>query len=268
MLMVFLTTTCAIVVFQAISVRDIARTYRSVVVRHKLLYIKLSLASLVLWIGTFLIPIDFEPFSVILAVMGFPSLCVGISAYRATKRTSELVKCMFLALNLVLFYLLYSMLYDGWKYFVFCVSNAAVGLAMFTYLRLSSEMLDGGFTASQIVAVRFWSLWLYSLIYAIYDHQFKSITLDTMLYTGALGLVSMILPIYFIQKSVAVLGADKTSVLVGFTPLVVIALEWVFHHEMDFVGIVPAALLPVIIIAFAIHERRMQATAQRTPSPA
>ena len=55
MLMVFLTTSYAIVAFHAVNVGRIASMYRTLWASHRLRYLQLNIAQLVAWIGGFLI---------------------------------------------------------------------------------------------------------------------------------------------------------------------------------------------------------------------
>lgn len=265
MLMVFLTTTYAIVVFQAINARHIVPMYRALVRHHKLAYLQLLVTQLIVWLGTFLIPAYFMPSSLLITTAGVASLCGCASVYFATRRMSVALHGALLALSLALFYLLYTTRCGGWMYLVFVASTLVVGLAAFAGLRFSSNILDRGLTASQVLVARFWLLWLISLVYVIWKNELPRITLNAALDTGVLGLVSVILPIYFLQKSVEVLGTDRTGIFLGFAPLAVVALEYVFLNELDEVGAVPAALLPAITIAFALYEHhRKPATIAKT----
>ena len=255
MLMVFLTTSYAIVAFHAVNVGRIASMYRTLWASHRLRYLQLNIAQLVAWIGGFLIPIYFSPSSLLVSGMSVTSLCGCMSIYATSRRRSALVNAVLLALNLLLFYLLYLNVYRGWTYIVFCVSTLSVGLAMFAILRLSSDLQTGGLTSSQILAARTWLLWMIPLMYVIVDRQFASITPAVLRDTAVLGLMSLILPLYFLQRSIASLGPDKTGILIGFTPMVIVGFELIFLKSVQVPDVVGAVILPVIIVGFALYER-------------
>ncbi len=256
MLMVFLTTSYAIVLLHLVNARGIVGVYRRLISDHKLAYLRLNIALLVVWIGTFLIPIYFTPSSLLIAVMGLSGLCGLISRYIAARQTSTLVNTVLVGLTLALYYLLYLRVYSGWTYAAFVSSTLVVGLVGYAALRFSADMLTYGFSSPQILAVRFWLLWLISLVFVLVGHQYELVTVRSALYTGGLGLVSMILPIFFLQKAIEKLGPNRTGVLLGFTPLVVVVLEFIWFREMTDIGVVPALLMPAITIGFAIYDQR------------
>lgn len=255
MLMVFLTTSYSILIFHALTYRDIGSVYRKILSSSKMVYFQLNIALLVGWAGTFLIPIYFTPSALLVSSMSISSLGGSLSSYLKTRRRSDLVECCLLAANLVLFYILYANQYHGWKYVSFVASTAVVGVALYASLRLFGYFHDNGFTALQISAIRFWALWVISLSMVISQGEFAVLTPKAMLYTAALGLVSMVLPLYFLQRSIGSLGSDKTGILVGFTPIVAIILERLVHDETTIFDAVPAILLPVIILTFLVYGR-------------
>jgi drug/metabolite transporter (DMT)-like permease len=96
------------------------------------------------------------------------------------------------------------------------------------------------------------------LMYVIVDRQFASITPAVLRDTAVLGLMSLILPLYFLQRSIASLGPDKTGILIGFTPMVIVGFELVFLKSVQVPDVVGAVILPVIIVGFALYERSAQ----------
>lgn len=256
MLVVLLTTTYAIMAFQAVNARHVATLHKNLIRQHKSLWLRLNLVLLTVSMGAFLIPIYFTPFAAVFATTSLPTLYILISAYRTTRRTSTLLNSIIFAAAIVVFYMRYTIDYRGWQLTGFCVATAVVGLGCFASLRLSGRMVEHGFTPSQIAGSRLWLLWLASLSYAVYDHELTAINSEIMLSTAVLAVTSIILPVYCLQKSIAVLGPDKTGVLIGFTPMVVLVMEFVFLHEIDTAGVAPAVLVPVITVVFAFYQWR------------
>lgn len=266
MVMILLSTTYAIVLFQVVNRRQIVPVYKSLLANHKIPYLKLNVALLVCWVGTFLIPIYFSPSALVLTALSMTGLCGSAALYRSTRRRSKLVKCSLLVANLALFYGLSSSTYSGWWFGVFIVATLATGLATYLSMVSLSSMLDCGLTSSQVVAVRFWLLWLVALFFVVKDGSYTAITPEVLLYTAGIGAVSLIIPIYCMQKSIEKLGAQKTGIYIGLTPIAVVAAEMLLLGDKDSTVVLPAVLLTVLIVGFAVYEQRVSKPAD-SPAP-
>jgi len=266
MLIVFLSTSYAILVFNAMIAKQIVPTYTQSVTKHPKPYLKLSVCLLVSWIGAFLIPIYFTPSALLFTFMSATSIGGCIGAYLSSRHRPELIKAALVATNLLAYYVLSATVYHGWMLAAFIASTAAVGYAGFLNLRFAADMLTCGFTSKQVVATRFWLLWAVALTFVLADHLLDRITSEVITYTAFIGLVSMILPLYVLQKSIEKLGADRTGIFMGFTPLVVVAFEYAFFKEFDVLTVIPVAVLPAVIIGVSEYQRRGRAIAQRTSS--
>lgn len=255
MLIIFLSTSYSILVFNMLIAKQAVPTYLRVVRFHKKPYFKLSLTLLVSWTGTFLIPIYFSPSALLFTFMSILSIGGCIGTYRSTKSTPELVKAVLLSLNLLGYYALSATVYHGWTFAAFIASTMVVGYAGIVNNRNAAGMLGYGFTSKQVVAIRFWLLWSVGLAFVLADHLLSHITPELMLSTAAIGLISMILPMYFLQKAIEKIGPDRTGIFMGFTPLVVVAFEYFFFQEWDLLTVIPVAILPLVIIGCSMYQR-------------
>lgn len=266
MLVAFLSTSYAILVFNTMIAKQVAPTYVEVVAHHKMPYFKLSVLLLINWFGTFLVPIYFTPSALMFTVMSLN--CIGgcIGAYLGSRTTSDFVKAALLVVNLLVYYAMSATVYHGWMLVALIVSTVLAGSAGYASLRYSAALLAGGLTSKQIISVRFWLLWAVTLGFVLAHHLLDRITPSLMYYTGIIGVIAMVLPMYCLQKSVEKLGPDSTGTFMGFTPLVVVAFEYAVFGDFDIFTAIPVAVLPAVIIGVSAYQRRGRSLVQRTSS--
>lgn len=262
MLVAFLSTSYAILAFNAMIAKQVVPTYREVLSHSKKPYFMLSLTLLLNWIGTFLIPIYFTPSAQLFTVMSLN--CIGgcIGAYLGTRNNPDLVKAVLLSVNLLVYYALSATVYQGWMLVALIASTMTAGCAGYASLRYSAALLSNGLTSKQVIAVRFWLLWAATLVFVINSRLLSRITPGVLLWTALIGVAAMVLPLYFLQKSVETIGADRTGIYMGFSPLIVIAFEAAIFDELDLLTVLPIVVLPVVILGCEVYQRHWQRDTQ------
>jgi drug/metabolite transporter (DMT)-like permease len=113
-----------------------------------------------------------------------------------------------------------------------------------------------------VIAVRFWLLWAATLVFVINSRLLSRITPGVLLWTALIGVAAMVLPLYFLQKSVETIGADRTGIYMGFSPLIVIAFEAAIFDELDLLTVLPIVVLPVVILGCEVYQRHWQQDTQ------
>jgi hypothetical protein len=224
MLLIFMSTSFAILFFNLHRWRSVSTTYRRIFKLPKAL-IFINLLMLFQWLGSFLLPIYFSPAAFIISLFSTLSLLSSLMLYRSHKKTSHLVKLILLSLSLIGFYTMYYFVYPLASYLVFLFSSLSRGAIGYSYLRASAKLNQQNFSAMEILSFRFWLLWLASLAYVIYDHQFAQFSIIMIPPTLLIAAVTLIIPIYFSQKSIEKIGPDKSGLIFGFTPLAITLLE-------------------------------------------
>ncbi len=224
MLMIFIATSFTIVFFSAINFKSLFRTYRTLWF-HKIDYFLLCFFLFCMWFGSFAIPIYFSPtaflfpYMSLLATWGLLAKCFHVI------RRHNIIKLILLLINLSIFYGLIKRDYTNSQYVILIVSTIATGTTGFIYIKLSGKLNNLGLKASQVLAVRFWILWLFSLISCLVNKDFSAANLRVIGQCLVVSLFSLILPIYFSQKSIEKLGANLGAITMGFTPLACFAIE-------------------------------------------
>lgn len=140
------------------------------------------------------------------------------------------------------------------------ISSIASSIYMFYSRHMESNL---ALKSSQIVAVRFYLLILYSGIicfhhdYLIQIHNIRYI--DFLL----LALLSSIIPMYSIQKSISYIGPMKTSFIVPFTPVFTYLILFFTHHVQSMWLLFLLSLLTIILIYNSMHAGRISKANQQ-----
>ena len=67
------------------------------------------------------------------------------------------------------------------------------------------------------MAIRFWGIWLVSLYYVIQQHSLHTISIEYIKSTILLSIVTLILPLWVLQKAISALGVNKASDIFYFS---------------------------------------------------
>jgi hypothetical protein len=253
MLLIFMSTSFAILFFNVHRWKSVTDIYARII-KLRTAFIVINTLMLIQWFGSFLIPVYFSPAAFIISLFSILSLLSSYMLYRAQKKKSQLIKLLLLSLSLISFYIMYGFSYPGMLYLIFLFSTLSVGIVGYTYLRVSAKLNQQNFTAIEILSFRFWLLWLVSLAYVLYDHQFAQLDFIMIPQTLLIATVTLIIPIYFSQKSIEKIGPDKSGLIFGFTPLAITMMEhWVIKTPLDDNLIFSLSLL-LIIGGFFTYE--------------
>jgi drug/metabolite transporter (DMT)-like permease len=105
--------------------------------------------------------------------------------------------------------------------------------------------------STQVLALRFWMLWLFSLGLALY---FKQLAFSHYHYLPKIlfvSLITLLIPVYFLQKAMEKIGTSKTGIYVGLIPFTVVIIEIGFLHQH------PEFIIPAIIHAVIIFINQL-----------
>lgn len=222
-LMIFLSTTYAIIFFHIINFKKVKVLYSVIITKYKFIYFQLSSLLLGTWIGSFLIPIYFSPYAQKITYMNITALCGSFSLFMDKKRKIHLIKGLLLSLNLVFYYIFYANRYSDWLMLV--PATIVTGVCGFYYMKISEIFSRKNFSAIQILTVRFWLLWAVTFIYVLYKKEIPDITLKIVPETMIVGFSTLILQVYLAQKSIEKVGSSITGIFFGLTPIITIILQ-------------------------------------------
>jgi len=84
----------------------------------------------------------------------------------------------------------------------------------------------------QILSIRFFFLLILSF-FLLPSNIKELISFQSMLYMLMLTVTGMILPVYFLQKGIHIIGPEKNAVVVAFVPFLTLSFSVVFHQFFD-----------------------------------
>jgi hypothetical protein len=259
MFIVFLSTTYALVFFNVISIRTL-RSFYGRAWQHKSLFLALNVTVLIMWLGAFLIPIYFQSSIYLTSFMSITATLGTLSICQKTRDLANILKSIILVINLFLFYIASSRYFHNLNLVALIVCTLVTGIAGYCYIRVSAECNRKGFGASEVLAIRFWLLWLIALGFVLRDNQFVYVSPSAIYKTISIATATIIVPIYLSQKAIQKLGADQSSILIGFTPFVAFLLErTVFPEETGYTGVFAAALATTLSVFYFTDLLRARA---------
>lgn len=265
---VFFHTLMTIIIFTVFSFRKIRETYAAC--RKNLLWtFYLLLFSLLIYVLCFFSTdlIGGSPYNTFyFAVSGF--LGYSFAKDDAVKLSSRLTAA---ALGLlILLFAAYRMLYIGKPHDEFLGILAAIfaSCSGFAYAVYSAKFaLAEGLSSSQIVSVRFYLLLLVSFFLLPPDTK-DLITATSMAYMFLLALTGMALSVYFLQKGILAVGAEKNAIVVAFVPFLTLVLAAAFHGSIDAGESLFVAILTTILLFFPVMRRYRRSLSAKATAPA
>lgn len=246
-LSVFLTFLICTLWFNLVNLKSLRVLYLKLMSDKKNFFI-INFVTAVNWITTFEALKYIDPVLYIALFMGLMPIATYLfNAYLQQKKLELVPITTSLAITLVLVLIIMfdkkSMLImdaaNFYKGIVFTmVSSIASAIYMLYSKRIETNL---SLTTSQIVAVRFYLLVFYSGIICLNGNYFPET--NTLHYTNflVLALLSSIIPMYSIQKSITHIGAVKTSFIIPFTPVFTYLILLFLNHQQ------PTFILPLLL---------------------
>ena len=199
-----------------------------------------------MWVAGFIIPIVFTPFIFVFSYLGWPSFFGAVVMAKNTKKPLYFIQAALIIITFILFYVIAFNSYSGLKSLLGVVITILTGFSLYLYLRSSKGLNLLGVNSRQILAVRYWLLLLLPLILISYKHEFNLITPVILLKGIIIGLITLVLPLYFGQLCIVRFGSEKFSLAMGFTPILTFLLQTMTMNAA-FVQVAIALLLALAI---------------------
>jgi threonine/homoserine efflux transporter RhtA len=178
--------------------------------------------------------------------LGWPSFFGAIVMAKTTKNPLYFIQALMVATTFVLFYFVTFSSYPLTKTIIGILITMLTGLSLYFYLRASKGLNFKGVNSRQILALRYWLLLLMPLALISYRHEFSLITLDILGKGVVIGLITLVLPLYFGQLCIEKFGSEKFSLAMGFTPILTFLLQF-FMLKADLLEVFIALTLALAI---------------------
>lgn len=251
-LSVFLTFLICALWFNLINARSLVQLY-SKIARHRKIFLLVNGVTALNWITTFAALKYIDPVLYISLFMGLTPVFTYIATTLQQKKNFEL-KTVIISLSIACILILITILdknslaimeVSGFnKGLIFTlISSMASAFYMIYSKKMETELV---LTASQIVGIRFYVLVIYSGLICLYSHCFSEIHNIHFSNFIWLALVSSIIPMYSIQKSIFYIGAVKRSFIIPFAPIFTYLILFFLRPDL------PKALLPLLLILTGI----------------
>ncbi|TDR80713.1 hypothetical protein [Paludibacterium purpuratum] len=235
-LLVLLCTSFAIVFFHIANKKNIISVYRKLLTSHRRLYFLLMASILVIWMGYFAGAHYITPNFFAFLFMGLGALFSSIATYRTKKSAINIAIIALIALSIFLFYCYIFSAFPIKAALGIFAFSILLGYCNYLYAHTSQSLaIESGIDASQILAVRFWLMFAVSLAIVVYEKQYIDLisTPNTIFYTFLLAIATFIAPIYFYQKSILKIGADRTLLLCGLIPFSIFIAEYAIGLKLQ-----------------------------------
>lgn len=238
----FLTTLLGILSFNLLCFKSLKTTYQTSF-NEKYLWVVISLSVAGNWGFTFLSLSKINSFLFIFTYFSASSIIATAFDYIKKKALKDFIFIFLMTFFLVIFFS-YLKLKNHTPH-LFLGGIEAILSAFFGYLYRRYSVLFSQKThlvAIQVLSVRFYLLLLIALIFLNW-HEFQYLNFNALLQFVLLTVVSFLIPLFCMQKSVLLIGAEKFSVLTAMCPLVTAVLLLCMTHHTSGVYFILSVLI-------------------------
>lgn len=246
----FCTTLIAIIYFHAIKIRQVGAIYTAAIGEKKTWFL-ISVMVAGNWMASFYALSKINSFEYVYTYFSASAIIGGLAQCIKNKNYQNFFTASALTILLSM-------------YFIHLISNAAQLHAL--YVGLTVTVISAGFgygyrhysvqfskktqlDATSVLAVRFYLLLLVSLLFGNYN-QFHLFTPHQAVYFAALAAITFLIPLYCMQNSVLLIGANYFSILTALCPAMTATVLWSFEgvHD-DFNLLMSFAIFCVLLIS-------------------
>lgn len=251
-LSVFLTFLICTVWFNLVNVKYLAQLYSRIFSNRKIFFL-INILTALNWVTTFEALKYIDPILYISLFMGLTPIFTYFITTIQQKNEFKF-KTILISLSIACILIIITML-DKKSLSMVGNNNFNKGviltvissIASSVYMIYSKKMETKlALTASQIVGTRFYVLVIYSGLVCLNGNCFSEIYNIQFSNFICLALVSSIIPMYSIQKSIFYIGAVKTSFIIPFAPIFTYMILFFIRPDL------PKELLPLLLILTGI----------------
>ena len=233
------TTIIGIIYFNVVNIKNIKNIYR-VSYGEKYLWLMISICVAGNWLMAFYALSLVNPFDYIFTYFSSSAIIGLVVNIQKYKKINDFLSAGVLLL-LLIFYVIYTN--ENVLGLVIAAISAAFGYSYRRYsVKFSRRTL---LTATSVLAIRFYLLLIISLIFSRHP------MISTALFFNFISLTTLtfLMPLYFMQKSVLLIGAEYFSILTACCPFMTALLLFLINHHYQQMDFLLAALLCGVITA-------------------
>ena len=244
----------ALVVFNLLSFNQIKLTY-AVCWQHKSIYIWMSIGLALDWVCMVYASYVADPFIAMAALFISLAIIGFIRLNLIQKSRKRLISLILLIVSLILLELFY-VVPVGHSIGLGILLGMLAGGAFYLYILNSAKLASsGGLNSLQVLATRFWLLWVVALV------MVPKLELWSKLSTHLSELIlisfaSLIVPIYFNQRAIQKLGAELTAIFIGLVPPVTFVCYVIYTHEFHWLNGVVCLIITIALLLPTIFKPR------------
>ena len=212
----FIMSAIGLLCFNLLSIRNLRQAYTACL-KHRLTYLAMAAALGVDWVSMLYASYLADPFIamaalfIALALVGFGKL------FMHNRSVLYLISILLLCISLLALFFSYQVKAHQHPGLGILLGFTA-GVAFYVYIANSHTLTQkGGLTSMQLLATRFWVLFIGAAICVPYQNLLPVLRQD-FLALVLISLGSLVIPIYYNQQAIKKLGAALTSVFISFVP--------------------------------------------------
>lgn len=226
----FCTTLLGIIYFNVVNISKLREIYCACF-QEKYLWILISLCVSGNWITTFYALSQINPFVFLFTYFSSSAIVGAFFQYLKTKQHASMMIAILLLLMLFIFFEFHHV---GYSFSLVAGISSAIASAFFGYgYRRTSVTFSQKtkLSATGVLAVRFYLLLLIAFILSLMQKQFGVINLHVGVQFIVLSVVTFLIPLYCMQRSVLLIGAEYFSILTSLCPAIT-AILMLYHGQV------------------------------------
>lgn len=236
----------AILCFNLLSYRSLNQVYRSIF-SHPLLFLLMSTALGIDWFCMVYATYYSDPFITMTAIFVSSALLGFFALYKQSGATSYLLSMALLLATLLVLYFKYQIQNSGDVGFGILLGVGA-GISFYVYMVTSNNLCQrSGLSAVQILATRFWVLFLGSAL-VLHSHDLHMAWQNNALSLTLVSIGSLVIPVFFNQQAINKLGAALVSVIISLVPITTYLIYAIWHNNFIMTNTVLGIMITSAII--------------------
>ncbi|GIB73310.1 hypothetical protein VCSRO19_0915 [Vibrio cholerae] len=261
--MIALSSFYALIFFHLLNIGNIVSMYKKAFKNIKLCCLLVSIFAIMWWV-CFLIPVYYTPAILMFYATAWPSLFGLFFTYMKKKESHSRITFLTILTLIIGFYFVLDYEQEWSSMGLLVLLTTIAGITMYMYSKLSQSMNEVGFSPSEILAIRFVFLTIFSLIYILNNGELFNITANDLSYSLFVSMMSLIIPIYFSQISISKVGANNHSIVMGFTPFFCFGFEYIYFYftsnnsAMVHVDGYFSIALAVVLVMYGLTSRNLE----------
>lgn len=231
MMLILSIFSATLLIFNVLIAKQYRRTWQQIW-QLKTLFIMANVYTVLIWILIYIALKYLHPALTVayfFSVMPLATLVIQVLNKTIKLNPAELILAVIILLTIVLLMEFNHAHHDLWYYInvLFCF---IAGISSALYNVLVKKIFNYGVTVNQVMANRFWLIFLISLGYLLFfkSEQFAQFHWVELPYAIFIALISSLLPMYWLQKAIKLSTPQAVSCLITSIPILVYIVQQIF----------------------------------------